>query len=97
MWVVWVVLCVCVCAVCAGVAAVMLSARPNASSVEILQRMLAHALPGAINPFSLPEPLRLTTPNLVVALSPSETAQTLCVRVTDTLSHTHTLLQLKRI
>ncbi|XP_067085539.1 proprotein convertase subtilisin/kexin type 9 [Osmerus mordax] len=57
----------------AGVAAVMLSSHPNASSVEILQRMLAHAVPSAINPFSLPEPLRLTTPNLVTALSTSET------------------------
>lgn len=58
----------------AGIAAMLLSFSPNASSVELLQKMLQHAVPNTINPLSLPEPHRLTTPNLVAALPPPEAA-----------------------
>ncbi|KAM6963015.1 proprotein convertase subtilisin/kexin type 9 [Aplochiton taeniatus] len=52
----------------AGVAAVILSISPNASSVEVLQRMLREATTNTINPFSMPEQHQLPTPNLVAAL-----------------------------
>uniref|UniRef100_A0A667Z3N9 Proprotein convertase subtilisin/kexin type 9 n=1 Tax=Myripristis murdjan TaxID=586833 RepID=A0A667Z3N9_9TELE len=54
----------------AGIAAVILSSSPNASSVQVLQKMLRYSISNTINPLSLPETHRLSTPNLVAAMPP---------------------------
>lgn len=51
-----------------GVAAVLLNLSPNSSSAELLQQLLYHSVKQVINPESLPQDHRLTTPNMVVAL-----------------------------
>ncbi|XP_063056885.1 proprotein convertase subtilisin/kexin type 9 [Engraulis encrasicolus] len=52
----------------AGIAAVILNARPNATSVEVLQLLLKHAVKEAINPDSFPLENRHASPNMVAAL-----------------------------
>ncbi|XP_051510537.1 proprotein convertase subtilisin/kexin type 9 [Myxocyprinus asiaticus] len=52
----------------AGIAAVLLNLSPKSSSAEVLQQLLYHSLKQVINPESLPQYHRLTTPNMVVAL-----------------------------
>ncbi|XP_056132327.1 proprotein convertase subtilisin/kexin type 9 [Lampris incognitus] len=60
----------------AGIAAVILSSSPNASSVQILQNLLRYSVSNTINPLSLAEKHRLTTPNLVAAMPPMATNNT---------------------
>ncbi|KAM4629347.1 proprotein convertase subtilisin/kexin type 9 [Polymixia lowei] len=57
----------------AGIAAVILSSSPNASSVQVLQKMLHYSFSNTINPLSLPETHRLSTPNIVAAMPPATT------------------------
>ncbi|XP_071751746.2 proprotein convertase subtilisin/kexin type 9 [Centroberyx gerrardi] len=58
----------------AGIAAVILSSSPNASSVQVLQKMLRYSVSNTINLLSLPETHRLSTPNLVAAMLPATAA-----------------------
>ncbi|KAG7276126.1 LOW QUALITY PROTEIN: hypothetical protein CRUP_026215, partial [Coryphaenoides rupestris] len=57
----------------AGVAAVVLTSAPNATAVQVLQRMLHYAARGSVNLLSVPEPHRLATPNLLAAMPPPPT------------------------
>ncbi|XP_056619881.1 proprotein convertase subtilisin/kexin type 9 [Triplophysa dalaica] len=52
----------------AGIAAVLLNLNPNSSSAEVLQQLLYYSVKKVMNPESLPQNHRLTTPNMVVAL-----------------------------
>ncbi|XP_030583789.1 proprotein convertase subtilisin/kexin type 9 [Archocentrus centrarchus] len=55
----------------AGIAAVILSSNQIASPVQVLQLMLHYSISNTINFLSLSESYRLTTPNLVAAMSPA--------------------------
>uniref|UniRef100_UPI0037E725C1 proprotein convertase subtilisin/kexin type 9 n=1 Tax=Semicossyphus pulcher TaxID=241346 RepID=UPI0037E725C1 len=55
----------------AGVAAVILSSNQNASPVQVLQMMLHDSISNTINLLPLSDSERLSTPNLVAAMPPS--------------------------
>ncbi|KAM3876108.1 LOW QUALITY PROTEIN: proprotein convertase subtilisin/kexin type 9 [Diretmus argenteus] len=60
----------------AGIAAVILSSSPNASSVHVLHKMLRYSISNTINTLVLPETHRLSTPNLVAAMPPATASNT---------------------
>ncbi|KAG5275668.1 hypothetical protein AALO_G00123220 [Alosa alosa] len=76
----------------AGIAAVILNSRPNATSTEVLQLLLRHSVKQAINPEGFPEKHRLATPNMVASLPSPNSALTeedlLCRTVWSEMSGT---------
>ncbi|CAL8307099.1 unnamed protein product [Lota lota] len=65
----------------AGLAAVILSSSPNASSVQVLQKILRYSVRDSINLLSVPQTHRLPTPNLLAAMPPppaSDDTELLC-------------------
>ncbi|XP_029285522.1 proprotein convertase subtilisin/kexin type 9 isoform X2 [Cottoperca gobio] len=58
----------------AGIAAVILSSKQNASPVQVLQMMLHYSISNTINFLSLSDTHRLITPNLVAAMPPANSA-----------------------
>uniref|UniRef100_A0AAV2KY16 Proprotein convertase subtilisin/kexin type 9 n=1 Tax=Knipowitschia caucasica TaxID=637954 RepID=A0AAV2KY16_KNICA len=58
----------------AGIAAVILSANQKASPVQLLHSVLHFSVSNRISLFSVPDPLRLPTPNLITAMPPGTAA-----------------------
>lgn len=56
----------------AGIAAVILNSRPNASSSEVLQLLLRHSFQQAMNMEHFPPEYRLATPNMVASVPDSD-------------------------
>ncbi|KAL2089566.1 hypothetical protein ACEWY4_014254 [Coilia grayii] len=78
----------------AGIAAVLLNVRPNATSAQLLQLLLRHSVKEAINPEAFPQEHRLATPNMVTSLPTRDSALTeedlLCRSVWSEVSGTLT-------